>query len=78
MVVFKLVRPALALDIVDGKQQVLTIPTEATVSLPKGKPDRLGLVNVCWEGRAVEMFWIDLTARGVEITEQAAQASPAR
>jgi len=66
---FKLVRPTLALDVVDGKQRVVTLPAEAIVIARVSSPDGSGLVSVSWDARSLRMFAIDLSTRGIEITE---------
>ena len=66
---FKLMRPTLALDIVDGKQRVVTMPTDAIVTACAGSPDRLGLVNVRWRAKSLAMFAVDLCARGIQLTQ---------
>ena len=66
---FKLVRPTVALDVVDGKQRVVTIPAEAIVMVRVGAPDRSGLLNVCWDGQSLQMFAVDLSARAIDIAK---------
>ena len=66
---FKIVRPTLALDVVDGKQRIVTLPADAIVIVPAGAPDQSGLLKVCWDERSLRMFAVDLSARGIEITE---------
>jgi hypothetical protein len=66
---FKIVRPTLALNVVDGKQRIVTIPADAIIVAPMGAPDRSGLLKVCWDERSLRMFAVDLSARGIEITE---------
>jgi hypothetical protein len=66
---FKIVRPTLALNVVDGKQRIVTIPADAIVMVPMGAPDRSGLLKVCWDERSLRMFAVDLSARGIDITE---------
>jgi hypothetical protein len=56
-----------ALDVVDGKQRVVTIPSDAIVMVGVGSPDRSGLLKVGWDERSLRMFAVDLSARGIEI-----------
>lgn len=65
---FKLVRPTLALDVVNGKQQVVTIPADAIVMVRAISADRSGLLEVCWNERSLQMFAVDLSARGIDIS----------
>ena len=66
---FTLVRPTLALDVVDGKQRIVTIPAEAIIVVRAGAPDRSGLIKVSWDARTLLMFAVDPIARGIEMTE---------
>lgn len=68
---FTLVRATLALDLVDGKQRVVTLPADASILVHDTSADRDGLLTVGWGARSVQMFAVDLRDRGVEITDQA-------
>ena len=65
---FKLVRPTLALDVVDGKQRAVTIPADAIVTVCGDEPDRSGLLKVSWDERSLRMFAVDLSARAIDAT----------
>ena len=72
---FKLQKPTLALETVNGKRSATAIPNGAilkVVSGPSGEGDRL--VDVLWEGRTVAMFVVDLKERGREIMDRSANA----
>ena len=72
---FKLENPTMALDVIDGKRVVLTVPTGAiikVVSGTTGEGDRL--IDVAWAGRTVAMFAYDVSVRGTEIKEGSANA----
>ena len=67
---FKLENPTMAVDVVDGKRVMVTVPAGAVIKVVSGpisEGDRL--VDVVWEGRTVAMFTSDLTVRGTEIKE---------
>ena len=66
---FKLVRATLALDAVNGKQRVITLPANAIVVMSVGSAEPSGLVSVRSDGRSLRMFAVDLSARGLEIIE---------
>jgi hypothetical protein len=73
---FKLGKPTLALDIVNGKRVVVTVPTGAIVEVVSGPTDEDGrLIDVIWDGRAVRMFALDVRERGTEIRARSAKAS---
>jgi hypothetical protein len=63
-----MVRPTLALDLIDGKQPIVTLPAEAAIVAHAGSPDCSGLVTVRWEEPSLRMFAVDLSGRGTEIT----------
>ena len=73
---FKLVRPTLALDVVDGKQRAVTIPADAILLASSGTPSQSGLVTVNWEDRSLQMFAIDLLNRAIDITSQTKGSGP--
>jgi hypothetical protein len=65
---FRLERPTLALDVMEGKRTAVTLPTNAilkVVSGPTGEGDRM--VDVHWDGRTLTMFEIDVNVRGTEV-----------
>ena len=70
----RITRATIALDVISGKPAIVTIPIETILTVIPGLTDRQKMVNVLWEGRAVQMFAIDLAMRGVEIRTQAAGA----
>ena len=70
----RITRATIALDVTSGKPAIVTIPIETILTVIPGLTDRQKMVNVLWEGRAVQMFAIDLAMRGVEIRTQAAGA----
>ena len=72
---FKLVKPTLAIDVIDGKRCAITIPAEATIKVisgPSGHGDQM--LHVLWEGRTVVMFAVDVQERGTGITGLSAKA----
>ena len=70
----RITQATIALDVVSGKPAIVTIPIETILTVVPGFADRDKMVNVLWEGRAVQMFAIDLAMRGVEIRTQSAGA----
>ena len=70
----RITRATIALEVISGKPAIVTIPIETILTVVPGVADRDKMVNVLWEGRAVQMFAIDLATRGVEIRTQAAGA----
>ena len=71
---FELSKATLALDVVNGKHRAVTIPAGTIIQVASGPADSDGMVNVVWQERKVEMFLVDLTARGAEITDKRAKA----
>lgn len=72
---FRLERPTLAIDGVNGKRQATIIPAGAVlkvVSGPTSPGDRM--VDVLWDGKTVTMFVIDVDVRGTEILDDSASA----
>lgn len=55
-----------------GKRVAVTIPAGAIVKVISGPTDGDRIVDVLWEGQAIEMFTIDLQRRGVELSEGSA------
>ena len=68
----KIVRATIALDVISGKPTVITVPMDTVVTVLPGSDEGAKLIDVLWEGRAIQMFAIDLAMRGVEIRTQAA------
>ena len=68
----RITRSTIALDVNSGKPTIVTIPMESILTVLPGSDENAKIVNVLWEGRAVQMFAIDLATRGVEIRTQAA------
>jgi hypothetical protein len=71
---YKLEREILAVDIVDSKRRAVTIPAGTIFKVVSGPVNGDGLVNILWNGRVVEMFLVDVEARGTEIKDDRAQA----
>ena len=71
---FELTKSTLALDVVGGRGWV-NLPAGTTVKViagPNGEGDQL--VDVLWQDHLLEMFAIELTARGVELKDQSTSA----
>jgi hypothetical protein len=71
---FKLERPTLSLEILEGKRRAVTLPSGSIVHVISGPTEGDGLVNVLWEDRELAMFEVDLNIRGTDISNQGAKA----
>jgi hypothetical protein len=74
---FRLERPTLAIDGVDGngKRQTSYVPAGSVIKILSG-PTSVGdrIVDVLWEGQTLTMFAIDVDVRGTEILDKSASA----
>lgn len=68
----RITRATIAVDVISGRPTIVMIPMETILTVVPGVADGGKMVNVLWEGRAVQMFAIDLAMRGVEVRTQAA------
>ena len=71
---FTISKATVALEANKGTRSLVTIPHGAIIevtSAPAGPS--IGTVAVCWEGRTLAMFAIDIEKRGIEIAEAASQ-----
>ena len=66
---FRLERATLAVERVAGKLRAVTIPAGSILTVLSG-PIK-GMVKIDWEGRTIEMFEVDLSVRGTELTDGA-------
>ena len=64
---FKLRKPALGIEIVNGMRLRITIPTRTILKVIAGPMDGDQMVDVLWENKRVSMFAVDLISRGTEI-----------
>jgi hypothetical protein len=72
---FRLERATLGVGIRDdGKRRAVTIPVGSVIQLASGPDNGNGMVNVRWDGQAIEMFLVDLDVRGSEIRDESATA----
>jgi hypothetical protein len=69
-----LTQSTIALDVIDGKRIIVTIPREAILTVLPGFADGEKMVSVLWGSRVVVMFEIDLAMRGTEIRSRSAAA----
>lgn len=79
---FKITRPTIGIQLVDGTAKVITVPTEGILKVlsgpnENGKLHDKGLVYALWEEQTVALFAVDIEARGVEVKESEA-AGPNR
>jgi len=70
---FRLEHSTLAVDHVDGRRRLVTIPAGAIVRVVSG-PNGDRMVNVRCDGRTIEMFEVDVNVRGTEIVDEGASA----
>jgi hypothetical protein len=66
---FRLERETLSVESTDGKHTAVTIPTGAIIEVLSGRKNREGLVRISWNGRTLQMFAVDVDARGIEIED---------
>lgn len=71
---FKLEKSTLALAIVDGRRNALTIPAETIITVVAGLTPGEWLIDVLWEGKTLEMFEVDVNVRGTEVENRNAGA----
>jgi hypothetical protein len=57
-----------AIDEVNGKRVAVTIASGATIKVVSGPQHTDRLIDVLWDGRVVQMFAVDVEARGIEIS----------
>jgi hypothetical protein len=65
---FRLRTETVAIDEVDGKRVGVTIPSGAVIKVVSGPRYYERLTDVLWNGRVVQMFTVDIDARGIEIS----------
>ena len=69
---FKLTRPTVGMQHIDGGACLVTIPAEARIRVlsgPNGTERDKGLVYVLWDERQIALFAVDVAARGIEIKD---------
>ena len=71
---FELRTATLAVDIRDGKRVAVTIPAGAIFKVISDPRHGESMVDVLWEGRTYVMFAIDVTERGIDITDRNSKA----
>jgi len=70
---FRLERATLSAETGDSKPTAFTVPAGAIVEVLSGPYDSVGLVQVLYEGRKLQMF-ADVNVRGTEILDLSASA----
>jgi hypothetical protein len=63
---FQIGTATLVIDSKDGKRIAVTIPARAIVKVVSRPLQNDRLIDVSWDGRVVQMFAVDLDARGTE------------
>ena len=71
---FRLERATLSVESIDGKPTAVAVPAGAIIKVISGPKNGDGLVNISWEGRALQMFAVDVNVRGTEIEDKGATA----
>jgi hypothetical protein len=72
---FKLKRPTVCVERLDGHRKAVTLPAGAIIKVLSGSMgDGDRMVEVLWEGRTLAMFAVDVNVRGSEIKEYGAKA----
>jgi len=66
---FKLERATLAIAVAEGRRKAVAIPVGAIIKVVSGPTPRDRMVDVLWDGKTVEMFAVDVDARGTELVE---------
>jgi hypothetical protein len=65
---YQLRAETVAIDVMDGKRVAVTIPSGAVIKIVAGPQHNDRLIDVLWDGRVVQMFAVDVEARGIEIS----------
>ena len=76
---FRLSRPTLGIQLVDGRNSVVELPANAVITVlsgpnANGRVYEKGIVYTIWEERTVALFAVDVEVRGIEITDRSAKA----
>ena len=72
---FKLERPTVSVERLDGHRKAVTLPAGAIIKVLSGSMgDGDRMVEVLWEGRTLAMFAVDVNVRGTAIKEYSAKA----
>lgn len=66
---FQLRRDTLAIETLDNRRMAVKIPSGAIIRVISGPTGDDGLVKAHWGTRVVELFAVDVAARGVEIRD---------
>ena len=66
---YRLERGTLAVEVVEGRRNAITVPSGAFIRVISGPVDKSGLVSVYWGARKVEMFEVDIQARGILVLD---------
>jgi hypothetical protein len=71
---FRLTRPTVGIQLVEGTARVLTVPSNAIIRVLSGPNSNgalpaKGLVYILWEEKTVAIFAIDVEQRGIEVKQ---------
>jgi hypothetical protein len=64
---FRLERATVAVNLSDRKRTACTVPAGAIINVLPEPADAQDLVTVLWKERRLQMFVVDIDARGTEI-----------
>ena len=71
---FKLKERTLAVEVLDGERNAVSIPAEAIVKVMPSATKTGKTLDVLWGNRTLEMFACDLNMRGMEIVDSHSKA----
>jgi hypothetical protein len=75
---FRLERATVAVNVIDRKRTACTVPAGAIINVLPDPADAQDLVTVLWKERKLQMFAVDIDARGIEIKDPETQGGQAR
>jgi hypothetical protein len=70
---FRLEKPTLGVEVIDGKRLAVTIPSGATIEVLSGPKNDDVLIKARWEAHTLAVFVVDVKARGTEIQDKKVQ-----
>jgi hypothetical protein len=65
-------------NVIDRKRTACTVPAGAIINVLPDPADAQDLVTVLWKERKLQMFAVDIDARGIEIKDPETQGGQAR
>ena len=71
--ILRLGQTTIALDRISGRRVAIMIPAQSVLTVLPGPLDE-GMIKALWCDRTVQLFAVDLAARGIQLNIQAAAA----